>query len=428
MMKGSWPKVLIVSVAPFGTSTATGITMMNLFSDWPRESLAQIYDDDHEPDLDAGRAWRYSSNDIAAIGFIKRIKYILKRLFSRNLGVPGPVKNVVGAYSLQTAFSDILPINLPVDLLDWVEKFNPDVIYTTLGGVRVINTVLALSHQFSVPIVPHFMDDWPNTTYRVGSKLIIPRIVLKRKLLSVLTQSPLALTICDDMSVSYAKRYGGNYHGFMNCVDIKPSYMPDPTRHGIKLGYIGGLHLNRWRSLLSVVSAAQALQNEGNEIDFEIYIPLRDFEHYQRLFKEFSVVKKMTSVSADTVSDVLSGLDILVHVESFRPDDAAYTRLSISTKIPQYMASSKPIFGYGPENISSIKYILSSNAGVCVTSEGDINGLLGAMRELLFYPDMRSVFAKNGRAVAESRHDAISERRRFFSVICDAIKQNHVAR
>lgn len=332
-------------------------------------------------------------------------------------------KDVAPSSSLATgllgACGDIAPLRLPVALLDWVEEFKPDVIYSVLGSVRMMNVVLQLSKRFALPIVPHFMDDWPTTAYTESLVLSLPRFILGKKLNSVLSRSKFGLTICADMAEEFSRRYGKRFDYFMNCVEIPGQNEINLGRRDglLKFGFVGGLHLNRWRSLVWIARALQELKDEGSKVSFEIYAPRRDLASYGYLFEEYSVVSKMTSISVDDVSKTLSSLDVLIHVESFLELDSRYTRLSISTKIPQYMSVGRPILAVGPETLSSMRYVKRTGAGLVVNSEGNMPELLDAVKSLIDSPSLRANLADVGKKVAYECHDAAKERIRFSETL-----------
>ena len=69
-----FPRTLIVGAAPISNSSATGLTLMNLFNGWPAKSLAQIYDDAGTPDAAVcGSFRRFSSADMPTIRIAKKL-------------------------------------------------------------------------------------------------------------------------------------------------------------------------------------------------------------------------------------------------------------------------------------------------------------------------------------------------------------------
>ena len=60
----------------------------------------------------------------------------------------------------------------------------------------------------------------------------------------------------------------------------------------------------------------------------------------------------------------------MVHVESKKRKYRNITKLSVSTKISEYLAFRKCILAYGPIDVASIKYLKDNKSGiVCTTKE-----------------------------------------------------------
>jgi hypothetical protein len=79
------------------------------------------------------------------------------------------------------------------------------------------------------------------------------------------------------------------------------------------------------------------------------------------------------------------------------------TRLSLSTKIPEYLASGRCIFVAGPPEVGSIRYIQDHEAGMVVT---DMDALRENLDTLISNPELRWCHALNGLRLAHQRHDA----------------------
>jgi len=68
-------------------------------------------------------------------------------------------------------------------------------------------------------------------------------------------------------------------------------------------------------------------------------------------------IQYVGSVNENEIVEEMGKYDILIDVESFDRKMKYKTRLYISTKIPEYLASGKPILAVGPDDISSIRYL-----------------------------------------------------------------------
>lgn len=420
------PRVLVLSAASLSRVGATGITLSNLFSGWPRDRLVQIYGDAPQPDPSiCASSYLFSSERIPIVRAIKFLRVQVAGL-RRRLGRPieGRYGIAGGAAKSSTlaSFADGVPFRLPKDSIEWVAKFDPQVIYSPLGSIRMMSAALQLSKLFGIPIVPHFMDDWPSTVYADGVRNLLLRRMLQSKLEKVLSRAPLGLTICDEMSSEYARRYGIRFEAFMNCVDVseRPGAVTRPSNDEVAFGYFGGLHLNRWKSLREVAAALQAVKDQGSGVRLDIFAPEADIRAYRSEFDGLTVVRNMGSLEYSDVREQLWACDVLVHVESFMPGDSRYARLSISTKIPQYMAAGRPILAYGPDTLSSIAYVARTGAGLAVTKDGDVHGLVNDARRLIGQPVLRAKLGEAGRLTASNYHDAARERQRLRALLAEA--------
>lgn len=64
--------------------------------------------------------------------------------------------------------------------------------------------------------------------------------------------------------------------------------------------------------------------------------------------------------------------DILLHVESDDIKYRSFTRLAISTKIPEYLMHSRFVLGYGPAELASMELLTENKIGMCINSDSTI--------------------------------------------------------
>jgi glycosyltransferase involved in cell wall biosynthesis len=306
---------------------------------------------------------------------------------------------------------DLVPYHLPEDICDWICTFRPEVIYSMLGSARISRVALGLAAARGVPLVPHFMDDWPRTLYR--DSILAPwlRLVLTRQLHGLLARATVRLTIGDEMATEYERRYGGSFLPFMNCVELKPLSQP-PRRDTMRLIYLGGLHLNRWRCLADIGAAVEAVSRQGTSAELLIYTSAQGCAEYEHVLNRPPYMRMAGHVPPDVVPAVQRDADILVHVEAFDRASRRYTRYSISTKIPEYMAAGRPVLAYGPAEAASLKYVAGSGCGV-VVSEQSVDAIQAALAGLLSFSSRRREMGVRGRQVAERRHKAAAQRTNF---------------
>lgn len=431
-----YPRVLVINAAPFGDSSATGITMDNLFRNWPVERIAQLYVTGEPKHEICQRYWRVTASDVPVDKAVRRLIGARRdRLIGwPSAGMPSGLGKAGSSgrlhargtmHGIAASWADVFRFRLSGEFWNWVAEFQPDVVYSMLGSIRMMNVVLEVADRVSKPIVPHFMDDWPATHYRATRLSLIPRLILLSRVRSIMRRSPVGMAICQAMAKEYRRRYAIPFEAFMNCVDTPaecPPASPNSGDEPVRLLYLGGLHLNRWRSLQDVGKSLEALTSEGLNVELIVHGPASDVARYGQTLAASPATRVGGSLAPDQVLPALREADVLLHVESFDQDVRKYTRLSLSTKIPQYMSSGRPILGYGPEEVASCRYIQESGCGRVVSTE-DAYTLTNALKELVSDAQLRTRLGHQGWERACRRHNSDIERERLRVLLSKAYEQ-----
>jgi hypothetical protein len=414
-------RVLVVAIEPIVKRGPTGITLSNLFEGWPKESLAQLYIQDDEPDFGICSQSFWLDARFAPCDFYVR-RLLAKNTLRFAPATPGltamargaPIRVKAGIHMIARGINDASPLVLPGSLMDWVREFSPDVIYSPLGSIRVMKLLLAVAGVSERPIVPHFMDDWPETMYSGSILLGYPRRILCQSLENILHRSPFGLCIGEAMAEEYEQRYGMPFKYALHCVE--EHCFTEPTLSNSDrpiITYIGGLHLDRWQPLLTISRAAVKLGCE-----MRIFAPPDDLKTFAGQFRDIGAIK-FGSLPPEKVVNELQHADVVAHVESFDSAIIAYTRLSVSTKLSQYMAAGKPILACGPEQLASMKVIQSAKAGVVVGCN-ELQTVQAALTKLLEDQDYRLMLAQNAHTYARKCYTKEIARERFRRLITEA--------
>lgn len=271
-------------------------------------------------------------------------------------------------------WNELLSINFDKECLAKIKDFSPDVIYTLATDINVLRNSIALSDLFDIPIVVHNMDDLYHTKFN-GSSFVQKYARNKYQSLykEVYKRSRKSLAIGPKMAKEYRGLFGLPFDWAMNCTkNTQDSCDPEENL----LIFSGGLHGGRISTLLNLAKAL-----EGTSIKFEIYTDDRNFVSYQSDFSCFKNTAFMRYVPKSQMFDNLSRAKILIHVESFEQKYMDYFRLSMSTKIPEYLSVKRPILCIGPKDIATVEFIDSQKVGIAVSDDSDV---LNVIRDLLF--------------------------------------------
>lgn len=369
-----YPKVLVLSVYDYYHGVdASSITIRSLFCGWPKAKLCHIYCGVYER-LDGMYSNRLNL-DTQNIVFGKIIDR-LKNEKDKFIDNSDPNNEVVIVKSSKSqskikqkikmffsATADMFPYELDIKLRDFILNEKPDVIYLIPSSARTIDLVLKLNKTFSIPVLPHFMDDWPSTIYTDSLFCFLQRQLTLHKLNKLLRISKLNLVISENMKNEYCKRYSGNeFYSIMNS-------LPEYTANHIKnekinakkrFCYSGGLHLNRWAALYDFCTSLV----DAKEVEVDIYTNETDWYKLKNKFSEFEFVTYKGFVRPNEVVSVLKIYDYLIYLESFDENIKKYTKFSISTKVPEYLSLGKPIIAVGPSEITSISYLKENDVAL----------------------------------------------------------------
>jgi len=129
------------------------------------------------------------------------------------------------------------------------------------------------------------------------------------------------------------------------------------------------------------------------------------------------------TAAPDEVRGIQLDANVLVHVESFDEASRLLTRLSLSTKIPQYLMAGRCVLAYGPAELASVRYVAETGAGPAVSTE-DVDKLASELEKLISSPALRQAYAAGARRTALDRHDAVAERERFRSYIGASVRSS----
>ena len=259
-----YPRVLYVGGQPIGAQSNSGLTLGAMFGDWPDERLLQIWMEHHPSAPTRGTSHVAEPMTSPFDAALRTTLTALKRARRGFSGAATPETDGMNSsvrrstpmgarqrarISLQ-ALNDIGPVRLPPSLRQEVSRFDPQVIHSLLGGVRVMRLTLALSRYMDVPIVPHFMDDWVSTLFTDGQLGGLARAQTERVIGQTLARSPLCLTIGADMRSEFQDRLKRRCFVVGNSVDISDYEQPVERRRSsaglpLVMRYVGGLHLGR---------------------------------------------------------------------------------------------------------------------------------------------------------------------------------------
>ena len=321
-------------------------------------------------------------------------------------------------------YGSYAPYSPPPEICRGVAAFGPEVVYSALEDRRISGVALACSRRLSVPLVPHFMDDWMTTAAAPRRGLVEKwaRRDLEHKAGRALREAPVALVIGEYMAEAYRLRYGREFLAFSNCVDLaaRPVVHTDKPAPGIfRFGFTGGMLFGRGDTFADVLEALEGLRVEGVSVEVVIY------QHDRRKPLPDRVARSPVARLADTREESLletaeAEIDALLHIDTFEATAGTYLRLSLSGKVPWYLAAGLPLFAYGAPTLGTIR-LLREYECAAIVDRRDREVLKHGLRGFLDDPVVRRALGAQARRVAQEHFDARRKReafRRVFAEVC----------
>lgn len=310
---------------------------------------------------------------------------------------------------------------LSAPLEHWIRQFRPELLYTILGTIGMMELVDQIRRRFDIPLVVHFMDDWASHLYRGGLVSRIPNARMRSLLHLLVTTAADRLAIGGDMAAAYQTRYGAAFTSFQNAVDLEMLQnhlnglvLPDRPNEPIRVLYVGSIFTNA--QLNSLVDMARAVANiaaDGLSIRLDIHSPKYLAAPFRANLELSPAIQLHDTIEEDRAFfRTIATADILVMPVNFDPDSMRLIRYSMPTKLPAYLASGTPILAYGPPGMAQIEDARRNGWGLIVDRR-DPDLLMQSLRRLATDTDLRSGLTARAKALATARHDVRTVRREF---------------
>lgn len=420
-MKNNNYKILIVTLRDiFKDNSSETYTVRSFIENWSKDNIYQLVCDD----FNSGKCGRIEEHlfklghkDIRIASWLVKEERPVKTAIRAQLSKASEKKHSVLSDIKKTAVDiySILPYKISNNLLSYIEEIKPDAIYCHTSSIRMYVLCSTLSSKYNVPFIPHFMDDWPNV---FCNESILSKPLKKwfdYKLTQIINKSPTVFCISDYMCDVYRERY--NYDRFVSLMhSVNPINGKLADVGSIReIIYAGSLYLERHKSIIQI---ADTIKTNGiKDMIITIFTNEKQWMELREEFKEYPFVNYGGFVTQEELLDRIDKAFGLLFVESLDSEMLEYTRLSMSTKIPEYLSSGKPILAIGNKNQGSIKYLIENNAAYVINDPRQSNDTINRFNMLSDF----QIIKDNAQLLFLKNHLKERQQEKFLSIIINSI-------
>ncbi|MBM3206614.1 MAG: glycosyltransferase family 4 protein [Candidatus Staskawiczbacteria bacterium] len=421
---GNLKKILFID-ATLHKKNATAITLSNLFSSWPKENLFMVGSQEmiqlskHEGFLN-----NFSLDDKDyyhrfPLGFFLKLWKLLRKknsvLSTKETSKTSTISlnktEISNKYSLRSlsfVFFQRLGLDhlffrqiISNELRSWIKKSDPDYFYAVLSTRHSILFAEKLLVEFNKPIIIHIMDDWPST---IGSDCVFKKYWNKKinlELKKLLSNVYKRVAISELMALEFESRFGGKWDYFHNPIHF-PNWLPyqrkiiSSNSGIIKIAYFGRIGRANDKAFLTFVDAIKELI-EVHLVSVQINIYSNNLLPTAYLGLDF--IKVNGFINHTEIPKEIARYDYLILPLSFNDKDLAFSRLSIPTKLSEYLISGVPVILFAPKETAAYKFVVETNSAFVIDTPVTTDV---AVRLSQFFSDENKQYeiSKNARMVA----------------------------
>lgn len=432
-----YPNILIFG-QPFNDFSGGGITLTNLFKQWPKDKIAvtfighgllnvtidicdtyyQLGEEEHKWVFPFNLIQRKFPSGLKSFDSKDRLKS------AKNIrtGLRFKIVNSFFYPFLRWIglFHALSHIYLSDRLTSWLKEFKPDILYIQASTRETILFARDLNDFLKIPSVIHVMDDWPSTISNRGLLKNYWNKKINREYRDLLGKATLHLSISEAMSEEYMKRYNKIFIPFHNPIETDRWLKHSKTVFSINPDHVTILYSGRVGdygiadSLLEVASAIDSMNTEFS-VRLHIQAPAHAKNSLDRLLK-FKCVVINPFVEYEKIPEVFSQADMLILANDFTKQGVNYLRYSMPTKASEYMISGTPIIVYASEKTAISKFFRTNECGFCVTHQNR-EEIIKAFEFLINNEEYRKNISRNAVNLAKEKFDAEKVRKEFQFLI-----------
>ena len=290
-------------------------------------------------------------------------------------------------------------------LRKFINDFNPDIIFSPRYASPKMMRLENVVHQLTnVPMVAFTADDEASLRQYSLSPLFWMRRLWIHRMFGrhVKGLYKQYWTFSEDQAKEYARQYDLITSTLYKCGDFPETYVEKEVGKPIRLVYAGRLYCNRWKTLAEIGKALQKINTNGERVVLDIYTTERVTKAQNDALCPAQYVYLHGAVEPSALTNIYRKADIALHVESLDRKYRLATRVSLSTKIIDLMASSCAIMAICWNQHAGYQYLKSNDAAFCID---DYSQILPVLQSIVENPKLIAEYARKAHDCGRKNHN-----------------------
>lgn len=402
-------KILITSIPSWNQKSGSN-TFSSLFEMFEQEKLANIYISDSIPDSHVCSRY-FHINEMAVV------KSVLKRCLQTGQEVIA--ENTGNAHSDVSMKKQVKRLRIFLwarelawkigcwkskELTDFLDDFHPDVLVFPIESYPYFNRLnqYIINHCQPKKVVGYLWDD--NFTYKQHPYNLffkLERFVLRNQVRKLVASCTDVLAISPKMKEECDREFGVNSIVLTKPIFNYEKFHEFKVDSPIRMLYTGKLIIGREHTIAKVAAAIKKINKDGQKVVLDVYTQTVLTKKMRKQIEVPGCCVLHAPVSQSEVVRLQKGADVLLFVESLSNRDLT-ARLSFSTKLTDYFAAGKCVWGVGNADLGPIDYIKSENAGFVSSNEIEI---IKVLNKIVSNPNIICKKAKRGYECGMRNHN-----------------------
>lgn len=418
-------RILVLSNTPWSSDNSFGNTFTNLFSGLDGIEVANIYTRYGMPD----------DNGVVTCYYQITEEDLLKKCHGRSFDAEKIPKLATQSQETRERLSYDFFRTHRLAIFYWarellwkfgkwdteemrafINEFRPDLIYLPMYySGYMLDIGLFLKRYTGARMIGHISDDnYSLKQFSLSPFYWIDRFWKRKKIRAVVKECDFLHVITEKQKEEYERLLHVECRVFRKAMDFAEDRRPSHEIHDpIQYVYTGNLGSGRWKPLCEIGRVLDKLYQEKAALLIYSQTPLT--KGMERAFQETTSIRFMGGVSGEECASIQQEADILVLVESSELRARLIMRLSLSTKVVDYLHTGNCILFYGTKEQAGFRYLKEGNAAVMASSPDELEDAIRSLNE-----EKIRRYANAAWEFGKKNHSNEVEKKQFYRDLLDA--------